>query len=136
MSFDDAMKVSASAMAAQGTRLRTIAENLANASSTAETPGGTPYRRKLVTFQDQLDKASGVHMVKIGRFLPDQTPFTVRYSPGHPAADAQGYVRFPNVNSVVELNDLREAQRSYEANVDVIDVAKTMLSRTIDLLKS
>lgn len=123
-------------MAAEATRLRTIAENLANANSTAQTPGGTPYRRKLVTFQDQLDKASGAHLVKIGHIVPDQTPFDVRFSPGHPAADAQGYVRYPNVNSVIEMNDLREAQRSYEANVDAIDAAKTMLSRTIDLLKS
>jgi flagellar basal-body rod protein FlgC len=136
MSFDETIKISASGMTAEATRLRTIAENLANASSTAHTPGGDPYRRKMVTFSDQLDQASGVNLVKIGRFIHDQTPFELRYSPGHPGADANGYVKYPNVSSVVELNDLREAQRSYDANVDVIDAAKTMLSRTIDLLKS
>jgi len=136
MSFDETIKISASGMTAEATRLRVIAENLANASSTAHTPGGDPYRRKMVTFSDQLDKASGVNLVKIGKFIPDQTPFELRYNPSHPGADANGYVKFPNVSSVVELNDLREAQRSYDANVDVIDAAKTMLSRTIDLLKS
>jgi flagellar basal-body rod protein FlgC len=136
MSFDEMMKISASAMQAQATRLRTISENLANAGSTAQTAGGDPYRRKLVTFRDQLERASGIHTVRIGRVIQDQTPFSLRYNPGHPAADAQGYVKYPNVNSVIELNDLREAQRSYDANVNVIDVAKTMLSRTIDLLKT
>lgn len=136
MSLDDAMRISASGMAAQGTRLRTIAENLANASSTAATPGGDPYRRKIVTFQDELDKKSGDQLVKVGHILTDPTPFESKYDPGHPAADANGYVRFPNVNPLVELNDLKEAQRSYEANVDVVDASKTMLSRTIDLLKS
>jgi flagellar basal-body rod protein FlgC len=136
MSLDDAMKISASGMTAQGTRLRTIAENLANASSTAATAGADPYRRKLVTFQDALDQTTGDHFVKIGHIITDSTPFESKYEPGHPAADANGYVRYPNVNPLIELNDLKEAQRSYEANVDVVDASKTMLSRTIDLLKS
>jgi len=136
MSFDDTMKVSASAMAAQGVRLRTIAENIANANSTASSPGADPYRRKLVTFHDVLDRSSGNHLVQIGGVVSDSSPFQLKYNPGHPAADANGYVSYPNVNSVVELSDLREAQRSYDANVDIIDIAKTMLSRTIDLLKS
>ncbi len=136
MSFDDAIKISAAGMAAQGTRLRTIAENLANASSTAKVAGGDPYRRKIVTFQDTLDKATGDHMVKVGHIIGDPTAFDSKYEPGHPSADANGYVRYPNVNPLIELNDLRESQRSYEANVDVIDASKTMLSRTIDLLKS
>lgn len=136
MSFDDLMKISASGMSAQGQRLRTISENLANAESTASTPGGDPYRRKLVTFRDALDRASGDHLVRVNSVVEDASPFELKYNPGHPAADAQGYVAYPNVNPLVELNDLREAQRSYEANVDVIDVAKSMLSRAIDLLKT
>ena len=136
MAFDDSIKVSTSAMAAQSTRLRTIAENLANASSTALTPGGDPYRRKMVTFKDELDKASGANLVHVNKIIQDQTPFEMRYNPGHPAADAAGFVKYPNVSAVLEMNDLREAQRSYDANVDMIDAAKTMLSRTIDLLKA
>ncbi len=135
MSFDDAMRISASGMTAQGTRLRTISENLANAESTASAPGQDPYRRKVITFHDALDRATGDNLVSIGQITTDPSPFETRYNPGHPAADANGYVQYPNVNSLIEVNDLREAQRSYEANVDVIDAAKTMLSRTIDLLK-
>jgi flagellar basal-body rod protein FlgC len=135
MSFDDAMRISASGMTAQGTRLRTIAENLANADSTGQAPGQDPYRRKVVTFHDALDNASGDNLVSVSKIDGDPSPFETRYNPGHPAADANGYVSYPNVNPLIEINDLREAQRSYEANVDVIDAAKTMLSRTIDLLK-
>jgi flagellar basal-body rod protein FlgC len=136
MSFDDTIKIASSGMTAQATRLRTIAENLANANSTGKTPGGDPYRRKLVTFKDQLDRATGSHLVGVSGFVQDQAPFELRYNPGHPAADANGFVKYPNVSSVVELNDLREAQRSYDANVDIIDASKTMLSRAIDLLKT
>jgi len=135
MSFEDSVRISVSGMAAQGTRLRTISENLANADSTALTPGQDPYRRKVVMFRDELDKASGANLVKINKITTDSSPFEMRYNPGHPAADANGYVRFPNVNSLIEINDLREAQRSYQADVDVVDAANTMLSRTIDLLK-
>jgi len=136
MSLDDAIRISAAGMAAQGIRLRTISENLANAESTGQTAGSNPYQRKLVTFHNELDAASGDHLVKIGKISADPSPFELRYNPGHPAADASGYVKYPNVNSIIEINDLKEAQRSYDANVDVIDAAKTMLSRTIDLLKS
>ncbi len=136
MAFDDALKISASAMTAQTVRLRTIAENLANSGSTATTPGGDPYRRKLVTFRNVLDRETGDNRVQADRILPDAAPFESKYIPGHPAADSNGYVKFPNVNPVIELTDLKEAQRSYQANVDVIDVARTMLSRTIDLLRS
>lgn len=136
MAFDDALKISASAMTAQTVRLRTIAENLANSGSTATTPGGDPYRRKLVTFRNVMDRETGDNRVQADRILPDAAPFESKYIPGHPAADSNGYVKFPNVNPVIELTDLKEAQRSYQANVDVIDVARTMLSRTIDLLRS
>jgi len=136
MDFDDTMKISASAMTAQATRVRTIAENLANAGSTANTPGADPYRRKIVTFRNVLDQATGSRVVKVDRVLPDASPFDLKYVPGHPAADANGYVRFPNVNSMIEMADLKDANRSYQANVDVIDVAKSMLSRAIGLLQN
>lgn len=133
--FDDTLKVSAAAMSAQSVRLRTIAENLANANTAALTPGGDPYRRKLVTFRNELDRASGEHLVKVNRIVRDTTPFETHYAPGAPGADANGYIRMPNVNPLIELGDLREAQQSYQANVDVISVAKSMLSRAVDLLK-
>lgn len=136
MDFDDALKISASAMTAQTTRLRIIAENLANAGSTANTPGADPYRRKLVTFRNELDQATGGKLVKADRVVPDSSPFEIKFIPGHPAADSNGYVRFPNVNSMIEMADLKDANRSYQANVDVIDVAKSMLSRAIGLLQN
>ncbi len=136
MDFDETLKISAAAMSAQTTRLRTIAENLANAGSTANSPGADPYRRKIVTFRNVLDHATGDKLVKVDRVLPDASPFELRYTPGHPAADANGYVRFPNVNSMIEMADLKDANRSYQANVDVIDVAKNMLSRAIGLLQN
>ena len=133
--FDDTLKVSAAAMTAQSVRLRTIAENLANANTAALSPGGDPYRRKVVTFRNELDRASGEQLVKVNKIVRDTTPFETHYAPGSPGADANGYVRMPNVNPLIELGDLREAQQSYQANVDVISVAKTMLSRAVDLLK-
>ena len=118
------MSVAASGLQAQGTRLRVISENLANANSTSEVPGGDPYRRKTVTFAAELDKAIGAEEVK------------VRKVGTHPAADANGHVKLPNVNMLIELADMREAQRSYEANLQMIDQARSMLMRTIDLLRS
>ena len=135
MEFDDAMKISAAAMTAQTTRLRVIAENMANADSTATSPGIDPYRRKIVTFKNVLEQTTGNKLVKVNQVLPDATPFGVKYIPGHPAADAQGNVRVPNVNTMIEMADLKDANRAYEANVDVIDVAKTMVSRAIALLQ-
>jgi flagellar basal-body rod protein FlgC len=135
-SFDDALKTASSAMAAQSLRLRTISENIANANSTAASAGADPYRRKLVTFKNMLDRETGASVVKVDRVVPDAAPFELKYMPGHPAADANGYVRMPNVNPLVEMGDLREAQRSYQANVDVIDATNTMISRAIDMLRS
>jgi flagellar basal-body rod protein FlgC len=134
--FDDALKTSASAMTAQTLRLRTISENIANANSTAATPGADPYRRKLVTFKNVLDRETGSNSIKVDHIVPDAAQFELKYMPGHPAADGNGYVRMPNVNPLVEMGDLREAQRSYQANVDVIDATNTMISRTIDLLRT
>lgn len=136
MEFDDTLKISAAAMTAQTTRLRVIAENLANAGSTANTPGADPYRRKLVTFRNMLDHETGGKLVKVDRVVPDASDFEIKFIPGHPAADANGYVRFPNVNPMIEMADLKDANRSYQANVDVIDVAKSMLSRAIGLLQN
>ena len=134
--FDDALKTAASAMTAQTLRLRTISENIANANSTATTAGADPYRRKLVTFKNVLDRETGASVVKVDHIVPDAAPFELKYMPGHPAADGNGYVRMPNVNTLVEMGDLREAQRSYQANVDVISATNTMISRAVDLLRS
>jgi flagellar basal-body rod protein FlgC len=134
MDINEAIGVAASGLSAQSARLRIIAENLANAQSTGSTPGAEPYRRKIVTFHSVLDKATGVTSVKTG---PEQTAagdFERHYNPNHPAADAAGYVMMPNVNPLIEMMDMREAQRSYEANMNVIDAAKNMVSRAIDLL--
>jgi flagellar basal-body rod protein FlgC len=136
MDFDDTLKISAAGMAAQTTRLRTIAENMANAGSTASSPGEDPYRRKLVTFRNVLDEATGSKLVKVNKVVADAAPFEMKYMPGHPAADGNGYVRFPNVNTMIEMADMKDAQRAYSANVDVIDNAKTMLSRAIGLLQN
>jgi flagellar basal-body rod protein FlgC len=129
------LQVSFAGMNAQGTRLRVLSENLANAESTAQAPGGEPYRRKVVTFQSVLDKTIGATSVKVSRFVPGGGQFERRFDPGNPGADAEGYVLMPNVNPLLELMDMREAQRSYQANLDTIDAAKTMISRTIDLLR-
>ncbi|HJT05464.1 MAG TPA: flagellar basal body rod protein FlgC [Stellaceae bacterium] len=135
MDLEKSLQASFAGMNAQGTRLRVIAENLANADSTAQTPGGEPYRRKVVTFQSVLDKTSGATTVKIARIVAGGGEFERRYDPSHPGADAEGYVLMPNVNPLLELMDMREAQRSYQANLDAIDAAKTMISRTLDLLR-
>ena len=129
------LMISASGMRAQSTRMRVIAENLANADSVAQQPGGEPYRRKLVSFRNELDRSAGTNVVSVDRISQDQTPFGKRYEPGNPAADKTGYVLTPNVESILEVTDMQEAQRSYEANVKVIDAARSMMMRTIDLLK-
>lgn len=130
-----AMKVGASGLRAQSLRLRVVAENVANADTTSTQPGGDPYRRKTVTFASTLDRASGAEVVEIRRVGTDQAAFPLSYDPGHPAADATGYVKRPNVNTVIEMADMREASRSYEANLSVIEQARAMLSRTVDMLR-
>ncbi|WP_259783172.1 flagellar basal body rod protein FlgC [Aestuariispira ectoiniformans] len=127
--------VAGSGMRAQGTRLRVISENVANKDSTANEPGGDPYRRKVVTFQNILDREIDANTVHVRRIGEDLSPFQLQYDPSHPAADANGYVKRPNVNSMLEMTDMREAQRSYEANLSVIEATKTMVTNTIDLLK-
>ena len=131
-----AMKISASGMKVQGFRMRIVAENLANADNMPTEPGGDPYRRKLVTFKNTLDRTLGVRTVHVDKVSADQAGFERKYDPGHPSADAQGYVKMPNVKSMVELMDMKQAQRSFEANLGVIQAAKSMLQKTIDLLRS
>lgn len=134
--FSGSMRISASAMTAQGVRLRTIAENLANAESTAQAPGGEPYRRKVVSFRNEMDRSLGARTVRADRITQDRSEFRRRHDPQHPAADGEGYVMLPNVNSLIEVMDMREAQRSYEANLNMIEVARGMVARTIDILRS
>ena len=135
MDLAKALIVSASGMQAQGMRLRIVSENLANAQSTAQTPGGDPYRRKLVTFSSELDRAAGVETVRADRIARDPSAFERRHDPGHPAADQDGYVLLPNVRPMIELMDMREAQRGYEANMNALTSARSMLLRTIDMLR-
>ncbi len=135
MDLDASLGVSASGLRAQSLRMRVIAENLANQDSVSDTAGGDPYRRKVVSFQAAVDRASGATGVKVKAIQGDQSDFTKVYQPGHPAADAQGYVLKPNVNGLIESADMKAAQRSYEANLNAIEAAKSLTMRTIDLLK-
>ena len=128
-----AQAIAASALKAQQGRMRIIAENLANANSTSKTPGGDPYRRQAPVFEPT--RVAGGQGVKMSKVEPDQTEFRTEYEPGHPSADAKGYVKLPNVNTMVEALDMREAQRAYEANLNVIETARAMELRTLDLLK-
>jgi flagellar basal-body rod protein FlgC len=134
-SLSEVMVTAASGMRAQTQRLRSVAENLANANSTAATPGGTPYQRKMTTFEEAIDKATGAPIVKAGSVVLDQTPFRKVYDPSHPAAGSDGYVQMPNVSEVIEAADMREAERSYEANLATLTQARSMFSKTLDILK-
>jgi flagellar basal-body rod protein FlgC len=136
MDLMKSIKISAAGMQVQGVRLKVIAENLANADSISPVAGGDPYRRKVVTFQNVLDRKLGADMVKVKNVGTDKSAFREKYDATNPAADANGYIKLPNVNPLVELMDMREAQRSYEANLRIVDVSKNMLTRTIDLLRS
>lgn len=135
MDLVDALHISASGMKTQGSRLRVIAENMANADSLGKTPGADPYRRQVLTFKNALDRTLGVETVRVDRIVRDPAEFELEYDPAHPAADEKGYVKLPNVNTLIELADMREAQRSYEANLKVIEASRTMLTRTIDILR-
>lgn len=129
------LTISASGMDAQTVRLRVIAENLANQDTTGASPGADPYRRKTITFEDRLDTATGTETVAVKGIGKDNGDLPLRYDPSNPAANAQGYVKLPNVNSFTEMMDMREAQRSYNANLAVMQATRTMLNRTIELLK-
>ena len=129
------MRISAAGMRAQGTRLRVISENIANAGSLPNAPGELPYRRKVITFRNTLDRAIGLDTVRTDKVIEDKSAFIKKFDPNHPAADQDGYVQTPNVNTLIEMMDMREAQRSYEANLNVIKSSKAMLSSTIDVLR-
>lgn len=129
------MNIAAAGMRVQGTRIRVVAENMANANSTAATPEQDPYRRKMVTFKSEFDRTKGVNLVRASGVAFDHSPFERKHDPGNPAADADGFVRLPNVNTLIEAVDMREAQRSYEANLAMLDMIKNMLSSTVDMLR-
>lgn len=124
-----------SGMRAQAERLKVISQNMANADSVSATPGGDPYRRQLVTFQNYVDKETGADMVKVGKIVKDESQFEKKYAPGNPGADAQGYVSLPNVNPLVEMMDMKEAQRAYDANMNMMKTAREMNSSVLDILK-
>lgn len=136
MDFKASLMVAASGLKAQSGRMRVIAENMANANSTGQTPDQDPYRRRIPTFEAEFDRALQANVVKVGRIEPDKSDFSLRYQPGHPAADENGFVKMPNVNTLVESVDMREAQRSYEANLNVVQSTRTMLMRTLDILRA
>ncbi|HKZ95569.1 MAG TPA: flagellar basal body rod protein FlgC [Hyphomicrobiaceae bacterium] len=130
-----ALKVAGSGIEAQSRRLLVVSENLANAQSTGNAAGADPYARKTVSFVSELDESQGARTVKIDQVGLDRRPFRLEYDPSHPAADANGYVKFPNVDMVVELADMREANRSYEANLQVVKQARSLINMTLDLLR-
>ncbi len=129
-------KIAASGLEAQSQRLRIVSENLANADSTGRTPGADPYTRKVISFGDEFDETIDANLVKLDRIERSRAPYRTEYNPSHPAADAGGYVKLPNVNILVEMADMREANRSYEANLQVVKQARELISMTIDLLRS
>jgi flagellar basal-body rod protein FlgC len=134
--FVRSMGIATSGLRAQAGRMRVISENIANADSTASSAGGDPYRRKVPTFSSALDRALHAKVVTLGRIKPDNSAFRVKYEPSNPAADASGNVKYPNVNPMIEMTDMRDAQRSYEANLNVIGATRRMIQRTLDILKS
>jgi flagellar basal-body rod protein FlgC len=135
MDLDRALRISAAGMQVQSTRLRVVAENLANQDSTGQSPGADPYRRKTVNFGNRMDRALGTETVGIRRIGTAPGDFPQVHDPSHPAADARGYVKHPNVDSLVEMMDMREAQRSYSANLSVLETTRGMLTRTIEALR-
>lgn len=136
MDFLKSIAIAASGLRAQSGRMRVIAENVANSDSTAPSKGAEPYRRKVATFRTEVDRALDARLVALGRVRNDPSEFRLKHEPGHPAADVNGMVKYPNVNPLVEMADMREAQRSYEANINVISASRRMIQRTIEILKS
>lgn len=131
-----AAAIAGSGLHAQSVRLRVVSENLANSQSTAKEAGGDPYARKIVSFAEMIDDAQGTARVRVSEIATDSSPFRLEHEPGHPAANAEGYVLFPNVNMISEVADMREATRSYEANLQLVRQARDMISATIDLLRT
>jgi flagellar basal-body rod protein FlgC len=136
MDFLKSIAVAAAGLRAQSGRMRIIAENIANAASMPSRAGEEPYRRKIPTFRQAFDQALGAETVSLGAIRRDQAPFKTEYAPGNPLADAKGYIQKPNVDSLIETLDMREAQRSYEANLNVIGTSRRMLARTLEILRA
>lgn len=136
MDFVKSIAIATSGLRAQAGRIRVISENIANAESTAQTSGGDPYRRRVPTFRAEMDRTLDARVVAVGPVRTDPTDFRTRFEPGNPAANTNGVVKYPNVNSLVEMTDMREAQRSYEANVNVIGATRRMIQRTLDILRA
>lgn len=133
--LDASLKVAGAGLAAQSARLRIVSENMANAQSTGNTPGADPYVRKTISFANELDRASGIRLVRVNQIGVDPTPFTIEHDPGNPAADANGDVKRSNVNLLVEMGDMREANRAYEADLQVMKQSRDLIAMTVDLLK-
>ncbi|EHS53743.1 MULTISPECIES: flagellar basal body rod protein FlgC [unclassified Rhizobium] len=131
-----ALKIAGSGLEAQSTRMRIVSENIANARSTGDTPGADPYRRKTITFGSELDKVSGAQVIEVEKLGFDKSDFIEEYDPGNPAADERGVVKMPNVNVLIEMGDMRETNRTYEANLQTIKQTRDMISQTISLLKA
>lgn len=136
MDFLKTLMISSAGLKVQTGRMRIIAENVANADSVASTPGGDPYRRQIPTVTSKFDKELGAEMVRLGKVVPDRTDFEVKYEPNSPAADASGNVKYPNVSPLIEMVDMQSAQRTYEANLNVVSSTRNMLQKTIDILRS
>ncbi len=134
--FARSMGIATSGLRAQAGRMRVISENIANADSTAQNAGGDPYRRKVPSFVSELDRALDARVVAIGKVRPDATAFRIKHEPGNPAADASGNVKYPNVNPLIEMTDMRDAQRSYEANLNIISATRRMIALTLNIIKS
>ena len=130
------LDVATSGLQAQSARLRVVAENMANANSTSAAPGGNPYARKTISFESEMDRTAGADLVKVKGVRVDPTPFKAEYDPGNPGADATGFVKMPNVNIVTEMTDMREANLSYEANLEVIKQGRSLYSMAVDLLRN
>jgi flagellar basal-body rod protein FlgC len=135
MDMMKSIDVAASALSAQSERLKVIAQNIANADSVASTPGGTPYQRKTISFKNVLDKKIGLEKVEVSKIGVDKSEFDKEYDPANPAADAEGYVLKPNVSTIVEMTDMKEARNAYQANLSVIEIAKSIVQRTLELLR-
>jgi flagellar basal-body rod protein FlgC len=136
MDFLRSIAIAASGLRAQAGRMRIISENIANADSTAQQPDGNPFRRRIPTFRSEVDRVLDARTVALGKIRNDPSDFRLKHDPGHPAADASGNVKYPNVNPLVEMTDMREAQRSYEANINVIGATRRMIQRTLEILKA
>jgi flagellar basal-body rod protein FlgC len=136
MDLMKSIAIAAAGLRVQSGRMQVISENIANSDSTPTRAGGDPYRRQVATFQSEMDHALGARLVKLGPVRTDPSDFQVKNEPGHPAADANGNVKYPNVNPLIEMTDLRDAQRSYSANLNIIGATRAMLQRSLDILKS